>query len=295
MKKPNMLRINSKSAGNRGPRSGFRGLNPFATALAKQNRDGMSSRWMQIVKSLCTRRLGRRPMLVPADRTWLASPKRRLHLVQRFSLCTQIRLQFVPQMRLSALHAKLVGPAPSAVYRFGAGNLEHTATGANPWRHSSGSDVPATPGRVCKTAQAELLLSSSAPLSPLRVVAPTLRRLDALLQQAILRGPVPRSRAAVEMENAPVSFARQRMHPGIERQGLGNPLPEMCAVRGESVARVHHNRESSATEQSETFDVLARAAVKGNALPSNMAQITDHVITQLDRRMTAWRERLGRV
>jgi len=70
----------------------------------------------------------------------------------------------------------------------------------------------------------------------------------------------------------------------------------MCAVRGQlNAAGVNSDRESDAKGQIETLDCLSRRAATENALPRNMAQITDHVITQLDRRMTAWRERLGKV
>jgi hypothetical protein len=43
------------------------------------------------------------------------------------------------------------------------------------------------------------------------------------------------------------------------------------------------------------FNEVARQVSSPTGLPANVAQITEHVINQLDRRMVAWRERMGKV
>jgi len=80
---------------------------------------------------------------------------------------------------------------------------------------------------------------------------------------------------------------RREVPQFVAQQFLARPVMRSTPQRTE-----HEEQEVAATR-----DVVgvARPAIGGTGLPANMAQITDHVINQLDRRMLAWRERMGKV
>lgn len=80
----------------------------------------------------------------------------------------------------------------------------------------------------------------------------------------------------------------------IQRNRFGNAPAHICELRtttalAQRLNAVEHSESHSSAE------VFTWKAGQNTALPSNIGQISDHVIAQLDRRMMAWRERLGKV
>ena len=78
----------------------------------------------------------------------------------------------------------------------------------------------------------------------------------------------------------------------IQRNRFGNPPAHICELRTTTAGAP----KPDVAEQSAPIpsgEVFAWKTGHNTALPPNIGQISDHVIAQLDRRMTAWRERLA--
>jgi hypothetical protein len=132
------------------------------------------------------------------------------------------------------------------------------------------------------------------PLGVQRVVKRTLKWLSSFESGGSLR-KIAGSEKKSQDRQSPQSMVLPRpQNWTIKRNGFGRPPAHLCEPR----TMIRAVPKPSGGEQPESIqpaEVFTWRAGQNTALPPNIAQISDHVITQLDRRMVAWRERLGKV
>ena len=123
------------------------------------------------------------------------------------------------------------------------------------------------------------------------------------------RSPVPEARrsagpsGAIDRGRVPGATGRRReelvtrlVHGGRRVEAVPRPVP---IVQDHDTARGPGDRAGAATRPHGTPDaggaaIAARSAVAGSVAPVDLEQLTDQVVTRLDARLIAHRERFGR-
>jgi hypothetical protein len=170
---------------------------------------------------------------------------------------------------------------------------------ANPAQAIAFPQVPwAGPGGVCRKPPS-LDGDDLQPAPPLRAQPPaaaTLERAESLFQRRRSLEAVTRRIERIENVIAESVALQRRIFQATQRRELGRSTQQVFisprAPRSVSQAGTEEEREALEIRRP---DEMRRQAAGWTGLPPNITQITDHVINQLDRRMMAWRERLGKV
>jgi|SRR5580692_378170 hypothetical protein len=212
-------------------------------------------------------------------------------------------LQIRPQIFLNFAQSMLQSGGAANDPRTGTGKvatgsartaLPNTSGIAHPFAFSRGRNVSGQ-GRIALTGDG-VRQDAALAFKPQRMIAPTLERADLLVQRCASRASASRRTVFQESEVSPIVLLSRRILRATERHNLPQFVPQVYLSR----ARPQNAPQESPRAVEETiemrrFNEVARQVSSPTGLPANVAQITEHVINQLDRRMVAWRERMGKV
>jgi len=117
---------------------------------------------------------------------------------------------------------------------------------------------------------------------------------DRLCDRSLMRFPRGVREILTREESAPVRFVRRRISQTVRCEDRLIPVLQVYAAPAQAEVP-SGGRAQDPLEFHEIRPGSAEASFSSSAaLPANVAQITEHVISQLDRRLLAWRERMGR-
>jgi hypothetical protein len=287
------LRVRKEAAHETSPWR-VRSLGDFVEQLSYGRLAERGLRWTKQARALASRHAGSVRQQAFAERVWLqgARVQRRGDTILHWR--PQIYLNFSPMIFAAAA----ASPWASSGWQQGktvpVGRRESGCALPFPLIFAPSRGVEGA-NRMASNAHCGLM--DAVPLfEPQRLIAPTLDRVDLMLKRTFARNGVRRRMEQLEGESAASLVLSRRIARAAERREVPQFVaPQFLArpVMRSTPQRTEHEEQEVAA----TRDVVGvpRPAIGGTGLPANMAQITDHVINQLDRRMLAWRERMGKV
>lgn len=270
-------------------------LGRFADVFLRWPLARRGMRWTLQARNLASRHaMNGRPRPV-AERIW---PKGRQSGHWKFTIlrsCSQIFLNLGPML---FRWTQQLGFSPNALYGHCSGNTV-APNHENPAQAILFPRVPGAGQSGGRRMPPSLGGDHLQPVAPRREQSPTaatLERVEPLFQRGRCLAIVTRRIERIENVTAESVALQRRIIRATQRRELGRSTQQVfiSPYAPQSVSPKATEEEREATEIWRP-DVIQGQAAGRTGLPPNMSQITDHVINQLDRRMMAWRERLGKV
>ena len=248
--------------------------------------------WTRAAQAVATRRLARRATVAFGDRIFLRLARlttgTRLAVDVRLDLKLVLACHAVAGTQRGSRLKRLIEPlAYRPAFRVARGAGRQTVT------------RPETGG--CTRPLGEAGIPSEELAQPIDIrtrqspgtVTRTLDRVETLFTRTLARRVVEHAHTLMPCREAAVVFGRRLTERAL-RLEPPTAVAQVLPAEPRRAAPVHELRESVPIVAVPRTTAAAQQ-VRPPDLPANVAQITDHVIDQLDRRMRAWRERLGQV
>lgn len=287
-------RVGKEAAAHETSRWRVRSLGDFVGQLSSGRLAERGQRWTKQASALVSRHAGSRRPRALAERIWLQRERAQrrgdtvLHWRPQIYLHFSAMIFAAATVSSRAINGWQQNKTAPAVRR------ESGCTPVFPLICASRRGVEGAK-RMARAVHCRL--QASEPLfAPQRLIAPTLDRVDLLLTRTLGRTGVRRQLEQLEGATVGCLTFSRRIARAAERREVPQFVAQQFLARP-LMRSTHQRPEREELEVAATQDVVtvARPAIAATGLPANMAQITDHVINQLDRRMLAWRERMGKV
>jgi hypothetical protein len=284
---------NGSKPGASPARSTIAPLGDWARRLPAHHVQRLAERWLRLAQGFAERHRHGQQEGKFLEQVLLRAPGLRVLQWQQFWVRPQVHLQL-----LAKLYGAPSAITPASVRPLGscAQPIALRAVDSGPfvrWKEASAS-VNADEPRTVFAGAREIFREFSPNRLGLGIAARNLERIDLIIDRITsrVRGGVQEVLASEEV--APASFVQRRISQSVRREERVAPISQIYEAPARAGAS-HDVPSQAPREMQELGAVSAEAAfVSSGALPANVAQITDHVIAQIDRRMLAWRERMGR-
>jgi hypothetical protein len=284
---------NGSKPGARVGRCSIAPLGNWARHLPAYRVQRLAERWLRLAERFAERHGHGRREGKFLEQVLLRTPGLRVLQRQLFCLRPQVHLQL-----LAKLYGTPVTRAPVSFSPLGS-RARPVATRAAGWgprvrREEALAKLRAGELRTLFTGAPESLRECSPNRLGPRVAARTLERVDLIIDRNTTRLRRSFREILASEEVAPASFVQRRISQTVRREERVAPIPQIY----DAPARDAASPGVPALGPRETQQLGAMSAeaplTSSGTLPAIVGQITDHVIAQLDRRMLAWRERMGR-